>query len=127
MVRIHLTIKPTMEIGKRYLYVDTDNKTYSGDVVSINGKMVTIQNRSCESYRNSWGLFHIERILITWTFPMDDLIEGNRYVFMLHIDNKTIEGTFTGISGRRDTVHLKNTDIGATSFSLYCVKHIHKI
>jgi len=120
--------KITMEVGKRYLYVDSDNKTYSGDVVSINDKMVTIQNRSCESYINSWGLFHIERSLITWTFPLDHLIEGHQYIFTLHThDDKSCEGTFIGISGRRDSVRLKTTDIGVTSFSLYCVKHIHKI
>ena len=116
-----------MEIGKRYIYFGTDNKTYTGDVVSISDEMVTIQNRSCESYKNSGGLFHIGRNLINWIFPLDNLIEGHQYVFTFNVDGKPIEGTFINISGRRDTVHLKTSDHGIYSFSLYCVKHIHKI
>ena len=113
-----------MEIGRRYIYVDTDNKTYTGDVVSISDKMVTIQNRSCESYKNSWGLFHTERNLIKWTFPLADLIEGNQYVFTFNNDNKTVEGTFINISGRHDTVRLKTSDAGIYSFPLYRVNNI---
>lgn len=113
-----------MEIGIRYIYVDADNKTYIGDVVSISDKMVTIQNRSCESYKNSWGLFHIERNLIKWIFPLAHLIEGNQYVFKLNNDNKTVEGTFINISGRHDTVLLKTSDAGIHSFSLYHVNNI---
>ena len=116
-----------MEIGRRYIYVGTDNKTYTGDVISITDKMVTIQNRSCEFYKKSWGLFIYELNLIKWVFPLADLIEGQQYVFTFNNDNKTIEGTFINISGRHDTVHLQTTNHGIVSFSLYSVKDIHKI
>ena len=116
-----------MEIGRRYIYLDTDNKTYTGDVVSISDKMVTIQNMSCESCKNSWGLFHTERNLIKWTFPLDNLIEGHQYVFTFNVDGKPIEGTFINISGRHDTVHLKTSDPGIHSFSLYCVTSINLV
>lgn len=116
-----------MEVGKRYIFVGTDNKTYTGDLVSVSETMVTIENRSCESYKNSGGLFSSERRLIKWTFPLDDLIEGQRYIFTLHTDNNTSEGTFMNISGRHDTVHLKTQDNGINSFSIYCVKYIDHI
>ena len=116
-----------MEIGRRYIYLDTDNKTYTGDVVSISDKMVTIQNMSCESCKNSWGLFHTERNLIKWTFPLADLIEGNQYVFTFNMNDKTIEGTFINILGRHDTVRLKTSDAGIYSFSLYSVTSINLV
>jgi hypothetical protein len=116
-----------MEVGKRYIYVETDNKTYTGDVLSTSEKMVTIQNRSCDSYKNSWGLFNIERTLIKWSFPLDDLIEGQRYKFTIHTDNNTSEGTFMNMSGRNDTVYLKTVNNGIHTFSIYCVKLINRV
>ena len=116
-----------MEVGRRYIYVDTDNETYAGDVVSITDNMVTIQNRSCESYKNSLDLFHTELNLIKCIFPLDNLIEGHLYVFTLNKDNKTIEGTFINISGIQDTVYLQTTNNGVLSFSIYDVNDIHKI
>ena len=116
-----------MEIGRRYIYVDTDNETYAGDVVSITDNMVTIQNRSCESYKNSSDLFHIELNLIKWIFLLDNLIEGHQYCFTLNKDNKMIEGTFINISGINDTVYLQTTNSGVLLFSIYEVNDIHKI
>jgi hypothetical protein len=113
-----------MELGKRYLFVGTDNKTYTGDVIRVTETMVIIENRSCEFYKNSGGLFSTARSLIKWTFPLDDLIEGQRYKFTIHTDDNTSEGTFMNISGRHDTVHLKIEDGGINSFTLYCVKNI---
>ena len=97
-----------MEIGRRYIYVDTDNETYTGDVVSITDNMVTIQNRSCESYKNSLDLFQIELNLIKWIFLLDNLIEGHQYFFTLNKDNKIIEGTFINISGNSCDPILKS-------------------
>ena len=111
-----------MDIGRRYIYVETNNKTYTGDVVNITDKMVTIQNRSCESYKNSLGLFNTERNLIKWIFPLDNLIKGQQYIFT--VNNKTFEGTFIHISGAHDTVHLKTSDTCITSFTLYIVTNI---
>lgn len=115
-----------MEVGRRYIYVETDNRTYTGDVVSITDKMITIQNISCESYKNCGGLFHYEINLIKWTFPLADLIEGQQYSFTMEDDNKH-NGIFINISGIHDTVHLQTTNHGIVSLSLYSVKDIHKI
>ena len=116
-----------MEVEKRYIFVGTDNKTHTGDVVCVTETVVIIENRSCESYKHSGGLFSTERSLIKWVFPIDDLIEGQRYIFTIPTDNNTLEGTFMNITGRHDTVHLKIEDNGINSFTLYCVKHIDKI
>jgi len=129
-IEMYITLyKPNtkMEVGKRYIFVGTDNKTYTGDVVYVTDTVVIIENRSCESYKHSGGLFSTERSLIKWVFPIDDLIEGQRYIFTIHTDNNTLDGTFINISGRNDTVHLKTSDAGINSFTLYCVKNIHKI
>jgi hypothetical protein len=115
-----------MEIGRRYMYVETDNKTYTGDVVSITGKMLTIQNRSCEFYKKSCGIFSYELNLIKWTFPLADLIEGQQYSLTTENDKKH-NGIFINISGIHDTVHLQTTNHGIVSLSLYSVKYIHKI
>jgi hypothetical protein len=115
-----------MEIGKRYVYTD-DKGTYTGDLVSVNERMITIQNRSCEIYKNSGGRFNTERNLILWMFPLEHLVEGARYIFTLNDPGHMCEGVFLSIIGRHDTVRLKNDNGSITTFSIYCVKNIQVV
>jgi len=115
-----------MEIGKRYVYTD-DKGTYTGDLVSVNERMITMKNRSCESYKKSGGLFHSEPNRILWMFPLEHLVEGARYIFTLNDEGHTCEGVFLSIIGRHDTVRLKNDNGSVTTFSIYCVKNIQVV
>jgi hypothetical protein len=112
----------SMEIGKRYVYGD-DTRTYTGDLVSVNERMITMENRSCETYKNCGGRFSTERNLILWMFPLEHLVEGTRYSFTLNNENGMCEGVLVSITGRHDTVRCKN-DNGVNTFSIYCVKNI---
>jgi hypothetical protein len=112
-----------MEIGKRYVYGD-DKRTYTGDLVSMNEHMITMQNRSCESYKNSGGMFHTERPHILWMFPLEHLVEGMRYIFTFYDPDRICEGVFISITGRHDNVRLKYENGSITTFSIYCVSNI---
>lgn len=114
-----------MNIGKRYLYVDNENTTFTGDVVNVTDIAVTIRNRSCESHKNSGGKFHMSRDHIRWTFPLENLIKGQRYIFTINDESHLSEGVLVDIIGRHETVRLKTDNGSITAFSIYCVKKIH--
>jgi|LauGreDrversion4_2_1035121.scaffolds.fasta_scaffold03203_2 hypothetical protein len=114
-----------MKVGKRYLYVNNENTTFTGDVVNVTDIAVTIRNRSCESHKNSSGAFHMPHDHIRWTFPLENLIKGQRYIFTINDDSHTCEGVLVDIIGRHDTVRLKTDNGSITAFSIYCVKKIH--
>jgi hypothetical protein len=116
-----------MEIRKRYVYTDYDNNTFTGDLVSMNDESVTIQNRSCETHKNSWGLYHIEKDMIQWFYPLEKLISGKRYAFIINDKNNVCEGILIEIIGRNETVRIQTDNRSITAFSLYCVKRLWEV
>jgi hypothetical protein len=65
-----------MEIGKRYIFVSDDNKTFAGEVVSITDQTLVLRNHSDRTYQNGQGVHSIPLTTIISIFSVDNLIVG---------------------------------------------------
>ncbi len=111
-----------MKIGKRYIFVRDDNKTFAGDVVSITDKTLTLRNHSDETYQNGQGVYIIPLTTIKTILSVDDLIVGQPYIFTL-LGGEERYGEYVSISWKSGTVLIKrNTE--TVSFPFYWINDI---
>lgn len=123
-----------MQVGKRYIFVGTDDKTFTGDIVSLTDNTLTIKNRSTHDYQNGQGQFVMPANYIQWSLAFDELVVGQRYSFTRAIfgqqeETETTEANFISISGKYETVSVNNynNDLypnSRVSFPIYWIKHI---
>jgi len=117
-----------MEIlaGKRYIFVNTNNATYTGDVVESTATIIKINHKFNGVYQQE-GNHHIPRHFIKSAVLIDDLIVGQRYHFVT--SNKTFEGDFvSSITGKYESIQLNQCDqqypTAVVSFPVYWIKDI---
>ena len=114
-----------LTIGKRYIFVNTFDATYTGDVVEITTTAVKINHKST-AFQQKEGMHHIPQHFISKTFCIDDLIVGKPYRFTT--TNKTFEGIFMSVTGTYESIQLIHCDIeyprAVVSFPIYWIKDI---
>ena len=112
--------------GKRYIFVNTNNSTYTGDVVEVTAIDIKI-NRKFNGVYQQEGNHHVPRHFIKKAFLIDDLIVGQRYNFVT--SNKTLEGDFvSSITEKYESIQLNHCDqqypTAVVSFPVYWIKDI---
>jgi hypothetical protein len=112
--------------GKRYIFVNTNNSTYTGDVVEVTAIYIKINHKFNGVYQHE-GNHHVSRHFIKKAFLIDDLIVGQRYNFVT--SNKTFEGDFvSSIAGKYESIQLNQCDqqypTAVVSFPVYWIKDI---
>ena len=112
--------------GKRYIFVNTNNSTYTGDVVEVTAIDIKIIHKFNGVYQQE-GNHHVPRHFIKNAFLIDDLIVGQRYNFVT--SNKTFEGDFvSSITEKYESIQLNHCDqqypTAVVSFPVYWIKDI---
>ncbi len=117
-----------LTVGKRYIFINTNNATYTGDVVEITTNAIKINHKST-AFKQNEGMHHIPRHFITKTFCIDDLMLGERYNFTT--SNKTFEGDFISVTGKYESIQLNHFDqqypTAVVSFPVYWIKDIQNV
>jgi hypothetical protein len=118
--------------NKRYLFVTTDDRTFTGLVVNVNDAIVTYKHKADDTFQNvsgqhGEGVYHMPRGFIQRAFAFDELVAGERYKFSyLSRDNlvNVFDCTFKSISGKCETVNCIDDNNNRLTFPLYWIKDI---
>jgi hypothetical protein len=115
---------------KRYLFVTTDDRAFTGLVVNVNETSISYKHKADDTYQNVAGLYgdgvyHMPRGFVKRAFALDELVAGKRYTF--HTCSESFHCTFKSISGKYETVHCINDKNENNAFPLYWIKDITPI
>ena len=120
---------------KRYLFVTTDDRTFTGLVVNVNETSVSYKHKADDTYQNVAGLYgdgvyHMPCGFVKRAFALDELVAGERYKFSYLSRDSLIQEfycTFKSISGKCETVNCIDDNNNRLSFPLYWIKDITPI
>jgi len=106
----------TYSIGERYLFCDSNDKIFTGDVADVSETTLWIQNVSDNHYHKGTSRHSIPLEMIVSSFRLSELIPRNRYTFT-KADNTAFVSFFDSITDNShgSTLHVTS---GAFRYSM---------